>query len=335
MSDFNILLPSKPAVIVEEGDLGVYEIEGLYPGYGHTLGNSLRRIILSSLPGYAITAIKIDGVSHEFSTIEGVKEDVIAIILNLKKVRFKVVGDDPQVVNLKVTGPKKVTAGDIKAPGQIEVVNEDEYIAEITQKGVTLDIEMNLEKGLGYVSKEVLQKDKVNIGMIAMDAIFTPIRRVSYEVEQMRVSNRTDYNKLRISIETNGDVSPREALEKSIEIMINQLKAVIGFKEDLEDIISEKEEAERDIKKSKTTEETETKAGADEESEKDEDILKTRIEDLSLSTRTERALSTASIRTVGGLSRKSEDDLLALEGLGEKGVQEIKRALSNFGIVLK
>lgn len=334
MSDFNILLPSKPAVITEEDNSGVYEIEGLYPGYGHTLGNSLRRIILSSLPGYSITAIKIDGVSHEFSTIEGVKEDVMAIILNLKKIRFKVDGDEPQTVNLKVSEAKKITAGDIKTPGQVEVVNTDEYIAEITQKGVTLDIEMNIEKGLGYVSKEVLQKDKVNIGMIALDAIFTPIRRVSYEVDQMRVGNRTDYNKLRINIETNGDITAREALEKSIEIMITQLKAIIGFKEDLEDIMSEKEEAERDIKKSQEPEEDEM-GGSDEELDKDEDVLKTRIEDLNLSTRTEKSLSNASIRTVGGLSRKSEEDLLALEGLGEKGVQEIKRALSNFGIVLK
>src|SRR5690606_29507434 len=159
--------------------------------YGHTLGNSLRRIILSSLAGYAITAVKIDGVSHEFSTIDGVKEDVVAIILNLKKVRFKVVGDDPHVVYLKITGPKKVTAGDIETPGQIEVVNKDEYIAEITDKK-PLNIEIHLEKGLGYVPKETLQKDKVDIGTIAFDAIFTPIRRVSYEVEQMRVANRTD-----------------------------------------------------------------------------------------------------------------------------------------------
>lgn len=323
MPDFNIILPSKPVVVQEDEIMGVYEIEGLYPGYGHTLGNSLRRIILSSLPGFAITAIKIDGVNHEFSTISGVKEDVIAIILNLKKVRFKVVGTDTQTVNLKIKGPKVVTAGDITTPGQVEVVNPDFHIANVTDKNTTLDIEMTLEKGLGYVPKELLQKDKVDIGVIAMDAIFTPIRRVSYEVEQMRVENRTDYNKLIITIETNGDISPREALESSIAIMINQLKAIVGFKEDIEEFNYAEEAEEVEV-------ETPEKS-----TDGEEDALKTRVEDLSLSSRTQNALAEASIRTIGGLSRKKEEDLLALPGLGEKGVQEIRRALSNFGIVLK
>jgi len=322
MPDFNIILPSKPVILEEDDSLGVYEIEGLYPGYGHTLGNSLRRIILSSLPGFAITAVKIDGVSHEFDTMEGIKEDVISIILNLKKVRFKVVGDDTQTIKLKVKGAKEITAGDIETPGQVEVVNKDAYIAHITDKNTTLDMEMTLEKGLGYVPKDLLIKDKVDIGIVAMDAIFTPIRRVSYEVEQMRVENRTDYNKLRITIETNGDISPREALERSIEIMINQLKAIVGFKEDIEEFSYPKE----------VVEETESEEEAKND---DDDTLKTRVEDLSLSARTQNALSGASIRTIGGLSRKKEEDLLSLPGLGEKGIQEIKRALSNFGIVLK
>lgn len=326
MPDFNIILPSKPIIIQEEDNMGVYEIEGLYPGYGHTLGNSLRRIILSSLPGFAITAVKIDGVSHEFSTMDGIQEDVIAIILNLKKLRFKVVGDDNQTVTVKVKGPKMVMGGDIQTPGQVEVVNTDQFIANVTGKNTGLDMELTIEKGLGYVPKEVLQKDKVDIGIIALDAIFTPIRRVSYEVEQMRVGNRTDYNKLRITIETNGDITPREALEKSIQIMVSQLKSIIGFKEDTTDFVSEMTETEsvdlaNDIR--------ENLDGAN------DDILKTRIEDLNLSARTQNALVSASIRTVGGLSRKKEDDLLDLAGLGEKGLQEIKRALSNYGIVLK
>jgi DNA-directed RNA polymerase subunit alpha len=318
MPDFSIILPSKPAVISEDEFSGVYEIEGLYPGYGHTLGNSLRRIILSSLPGFAVTSVKIEGVPHEFSTIEGVKEDVITIILNLKKVRFKVTGEGAQTINLSIKGPKTVTAGDIKTSGQVEVVNKDEYVATVTGK-VDLDMELTLERGLGYVPKEAIQKEKVDIGVIAMDAIFTPIRRVSYEVEQMRVGNRTDYNRLRINVETDGVLSPREALENSIEIMINQLKAIIGFKE--EQLISENEDH--------------AVPEVDEEDKKDADVLKTRIEDLNLSVRTMKALTTASIRTVGGLTRKKEDDLLGISGLGDKGVQEIKRALSNYGIVLK
>lgn len=331
MPDFNIILPSKPIIITEDENLGVYEIDGLYPGYGHTLGNSLRRIILSSLPGYAITAIKIDGVNHEFSTIEGVKEDVVAMILNLKKVRFKVVGDEKQIVELIIKTPKEVVAGDIKTPGQVEVVNPEQKIVTITGKNTTLAIEMTIEKGLGYLPKEALQKDKVDIGVIALDAIFTPIRRVSYEVEQMRLGNRTDYNKLRITIETNGDVTPREALEHSIEIMINQLKAVVGFKEDIEDFIIEHEE-------SKVAEDKINSSSSDDSEDSDDgddNVLKTRIEDLNLSARTQNALVGGSIRTVGGLSRKKEEDLTALAGLGEKGIQEIKRALSNYGIVLK
>ena len=324
MPDFNIILPSKPSIITEDNFSGVYEIDGLYPGYGHTLGNSLRRIILSSLPGFAITTVKIDGVNHEFSTIAGVKEDVITIILNLKRTRFKVIGDEAQTIYIKSKGLKDITAGDIQVPGQVEVMNKDQHIVTVTDKNVVLDIEITLEKGLGYMSKEVLKKDKVDIGIIATDAIFTPIRRVSYEVEQMRVGDRTDYNKLRVSLETDGSISPREALERSIQIMIAQLKAVVGFIEDDEETV---ETATGDFSTADSNGKVETK--------EDEDFLKTRIEDLNLSLRTQKALAGASIRTVGGLIRKKIEDLLEIDGLGDKGIQEIKQALSNFGIVLK
>ena len=324
MPDFNIILPSKPSIITEDNFSGVYEIDGLYPGYGHTLGNSLRRIILSSLPGFAITTVKIDGVNHEFSTIAGVKEDVITIILNLKRTRFKVIGDEAQTIYIKSKGLKEITAGDIQVSGQVEVMNKDQHIVTITDKNVSLDIEITLEKGLGYMSKEVLKKDKVDIGIIATDAIFTPIRRVSYEVEQMRVGDRTDYNKLRVSLETDGSISPREALERSIQIMIAQLKAVVGFIEDDEEMA---ETATGDFSTADSNGKVETK--------EDEDFLKTRIEDLNLSLRTQKALAGASIRTVGGLIRKKIEDLLEIDGLGDKGIQEIKQALSNFGIVLK
>ena len=324
MPDFNIILPSKPSIITEDNFSGVYEIDGLYPGYGHTLGNSLRRIILSSLPGFAITTVKIDGVNHEFSTIAGVKEDVITIILNLKRTRFKVIGDEAQTIYIKSKGLKEITAGDIQVSGQVEVMNKDQHIVTITDKNVSLDIEITLEKGLGYMSKEVLKKDKVDIGIIATDAIFTPIRRVSYEVEQMRVGDRTDYNKLRVSLETDGSISPREALERSIQIMIAQLKAVVGFIEDDEEMA---ETATGDFSTADSNSKVETK--------EDEDFLKTRIEDLNLSLRTQKALAGASIRTVGGLIRKKIEDLLEIDGLGDKGIQEIKQALSNFGIVLK
>jgi DNA-directed RNA polymerase subunit alpha len=322
MSDNNVLLPSKPRIIHEEGFSGSYEIDGLYPGYGHTLGNSLRRIILSSLPGAAITKVKIDGVSHEFSAIDGVKEDVITILLNLKRVRIKMLTEEPQTLTLKVKGIKEVKAGDIEAPGQVEILNGDLHIATLTDKNAELNMEITVERGLGYVSKEVLEKDRVDIGTITLDAIFTPIRRVNYEVENMRVGDRTDFNRLKFVIETDGTIMPNEALQKSIEIMISQLKAIIGFKEEEAPVIE-------------TAESLEEKAESASKKELDIEFLKTRTDSIGLSPRTVKALANANIRTVGGLARKKEADILDIEGLGTKGIQEIKKALSNYGITLK
>ena len=324
MPEYKIIMPSKPRVVSEEENKGVFEIDGLYPGYGHTLGNSLRRIILSSLPGDSIVSLKIDGVSHEFQTMDGIKEDVIVMILNLKKVRFRMTSDEPQTVTLSVKGPKDVTAGDIKAGGQVEVLNPDLHIAHVTGK-VNLNIEMRIERGLGFISKEAFHKDKVDVGTITVDAIFTPIRRVSYEVENMRVGDKTNHNRLRIAIETDGTLTAREALTRSIEIMINQLKAIVDFKEPEEEKVEEKM-AEVEEK----SEETEKKSTTDVA-----DVLKTRTDDLDLSTRTLNALTGANIRTLGGLARKKREDLLEIEGIGEKGISEIKKMLNKFGLSLK
>ena len=318
MSDYTIVLPSKPKIVSEVDFAGSYEIDGLYPGYGHTLGNSLRRIILSSLPGSAVTAVKIAGIQHEFSVIPNIKEDAITILLNLKKVRFAVVGDEPITLSLKAKGTKDVTAGDIKLPGGVEILNPELVIATLTNKNAELDMEITVEKGLGFISKEVLQKNRVDIGEITLDAIFTPIRRVSYEVENMRIGDRTDFNRLKIFIETDGTITPKEALEKSIEIMVSQLKAIIGFKE--EDVL---------VSPSSHKEESTSSDSVD------EDSLKTRIETLNLGARTLNALSHANIRTVGGLARKKEKDILDIEGLGSKGLAEIKEVLATFGITLK
>lgn len=320
MNDTNIVLPSKPKVVLEKDSLGVYEIDGLYPGYGHTLGNSLRRIILSSLPGTAVTSVKIAGVNHEFSTIAGVKEDVITILLNLKRLRIKMLTEETQILTLKIKGVKDVKAGDIKVPGQVEILNPDLHIMSITDKSTDLDVEITVARGLGYVSKDILQKERVEIGSIALDATFTPIKRVNYEVENMRVGDRTDFNRLKITIETDGTITPHEALEKSIATMINQLKAIVGFKE---------EEPVVEIKTEKTA------AITTEKKELDTEFLKTRIETLGMSQRTTNALAGANIRTVGGLVRKKEVDIENVEGLGPKGIQEIKKALSEFGITLK
>lgn len=316
--------PSQPKIVSETGNQGHYQIDNLYPGYGHTLGNSLRRIILSSIPGAAVTSVKIDGVSHEFSTIEGVKEDVVRIILNLKQIRFELTGDEPATATLSVKGPKEVTAADLTLPGQLRLLTPDEHICSVTGKH-GLELEIRVEKGLGYVPKEAHHKEKVDVGTITLDAVFTPIRRVTYEVENMRVGDRTDFNRLKVFIETDGTLTPREALEHSIRIMIDQLKAIVGFEEP--------EEPEPAFEMPESEEPVQTQGEMNEESTKE--FLKTRIESLSLSTRTENALTEAGIRTVGGLVRKKEDDLFELEGLGEKGVQEIRRALANYGITLK
>lgn len=317
MLDKNIALPSKPRVVKEEEFSGIYEIDGLFPGYGHTLGNSLRRIILSSLPGAAITQVKIDGVEHEFSAIDGVKEDVITILLNIKRLRLKLHGDEAQKITLKANGVGVVTAANIEVPTQVEILNPDQIIAELTAKSTKLEIEMTVEHGLGYVPREVHQKDKVEIGTIALDAVFTPIRRANYEVENMRVGDRTDYNRLRLSVETDGTISPREALEDAIEIMIHQLKAIIGFQEEV-------------VEKAEIPEKPVAEASTD----PDPDVLKTRIETLDLSTRTQNALEAASIRTIGGLVRKKKDDILALDGLGPKGVEEIEDVLASMKLNL-
>jgi DNA-directed RNA polymerase subunit alpha len=317
--------PSQPKIISEKENQGTYQIDNLYPGYGHTLGNSLRRIILSSIPGAAVTSVKINGVSHEFSTVEGIKEDVVRILLNLKQIRFELTGDEPASATLTIKGPKDVKASDLTLPGQLRVLTPDEHICSITGKN-ELDIEIRVEKGLGYVPKEVHHKDKVEVGHITLDAVFTPIRRVTYDVENMRVGDRTDFNRLKVFIETDGTLTPREALEQSIRIMINQLKAIVGFEEP--EVIEAAFEAPELGEMG-----GQSQGEMNEESSKE--FLKTRIESLSLSTRTENALTEAGIRTVGGLVRKKEEDLFSLEGLGEKGVQEIRRALANYGITLK
>ena len=326
MTDYTILLPSQPKIISEEGESGVFEIEGLYPGYGHTLGNSLRRIILSSLPGVAITSVKIDGVNHEFTVLDGVKEDVITILLNLKRIRMRFATDEPQTLYLKVkglatqVGEKVVRASDLEVPGQVEVLTPDEIIATIIGKNTVLDMEIKAEKGLGFMPKEMIDKSRVDIGTIALDGIFTPIRRASYEVENMRVGDRTDFNRLKMFIETDGTISPSSALSTAIGIMINQLKAIVGFKED-EAVVDEKDVRDHQNSIARST--------------VDSEVLKTRVESLDISPRTRGAISLANIRTVGGLTRKKEKDLLEIDGLGAKGIQEIKKALGEFGITLK
>lgn len=312
--EYHITLPSKPRVVNEEGTQGTYEIDSLYPGYGHTLGNSLRRIILSSLSGAAVTSVKIEGVQHEFATIEGVRESVMEILLNLKRVHFVLHGDEPQTVKVSVKGPKTVTAGDLQMPSQVSVANKDQHICEVSGK-IAFEMEATIERGLGYVPREQLTKEKVDIGTIALDATFTPIRRVNYEVENMRVGDRTDFNRLKILIETNGTMSPREALEKSIEVMIHQLKAVVGFQEESESSDSSSMESSTQVVGS--------------------DPAKLKVTDMDLSARTATALTDAGIKTAAGLTKKTAEALKELDGIGEKAIEEITEALDKVGLSLK
>lgn len=212
---------------ISETDIeGDFEIEGLYTGYGLTLGNALRRVLLSSLPGAAITQVKIKGVKHEFSAIAGVKEDIVEILLNLKNVRFKFHADEPQILSLKVKGEKKVVAGDIEANASVEVLNADQHILTLTGKTAEIDMEITVEKGLGYVMAENRKMDKLPVGVIAIDAFFTPVVSVNFTVENMRVGERTDYNRLKLYIKTDGSITPSNALHKSANVLKDHIEKV-------------------------------------------------------------------------------------------------------------
>lgn len=243
--------------ISETDSTGVFEISNLYTGYGITLGNALRRVLLSSLPGAAITHIKIKGVKHEFSSIPGVHEDVIDIMLNLKKIRFAFFADEPQTLTLKKKGLGEVTAADIQSSAQAVVKNPEIHIATLTAKDSELDMELTVEKGLGYAPAEVRKMEKLPVGSIALDAIFTPVVNVNFEVSNMRVGDRTDYNRLTIIVETDKTISPSRALHKAANILKDHLQVV----SDIE--ISEEPKPVEDSatkKKSKTDQNDESEA---------------------------------------------------------------------------
>jgi DNA-directed RNA polymerase subunit alpha len=220
--------------ISEDEKNGVFAVEGLYRGYGLTVGNALRRVLLSSLPGAAITRFKIKGVKHEFTTIAGIMEDVVEIGLNLKKVRFHFYAKEPQVLTLKVKGEKEVLAGDIKGNADVEVANKDLHLATLTTKEAELDMELTVEKGLGYVPVENRKTEKLPVGTIALDAIFSPVVNVNFSVENMRVGERTDYNRVLLQVETDGTISPSRAVHKAADILLDHFKKIseIDIQED-------------------------------------------------------------------------------------------------------
>ena len=219
--------------VTDDGQKGSFSIEGLFPGYGLTLGNSLRRALLSSIPGGAVTQFKVKGVLHEFSTIPGVMEDVVEIGMNLKKLRFQFIAQEPQVLTIKAKGIKEVTGADVESNIQAKIVNPEIKLFTITDKKTDVEIELTIEKGLGYVPVERRKQARLEIGVIALDAIFTPITNVSFSVENMRVGDRTDYNRLNIAIETDGSISPSEAIHKVSRILVDHFTK-IGNLEELE-----------------------------------------------------------------------------------------------------
>jgi DNA-directed RNA polymerase subunit alpha len=318
-------LPAELATIRSEGSVAVFEIKGLYPGYGHTMGNALRRIILSSLPGVAIVQVKITGADHEFSTLDGVAEDVLRITMNLQQVRARMVSGVESKGTISVTGPGVITARDIQTDASIEIANPDQVIAEITKKGVTFSAEITFASGVGFVPKSVFHKDRTPLGSILLDAVFTPIKKVWYDVENMRVGDRTDYNKVILGIETDGTLSPREALDNALQILLIQVQSLLNISDS--DAKSLYEEAAGTNVVPMSSEEYSEEALSE--------ALKTRIETLSLSSRTLNVLVEANIRTLGGLIRKTEKDILDLDGIGPKGVEEIKALLVGMNLKFK
>jgi len=290
----------------EEGNKATFAIEPLYSGYGMTLGNSLRRVILSSLGGAAVTAVKIDSVAHEFSTIEGVKEDVVEIILNLKKLRFRVFSDEPQFLVLTASGKGEVTAESIKTTSDVEIVNPEQLIATLDNAKVKLGMEIKVEKGRGYVPVENRESEKLEVGMIAVDALYSPVQRVRYNVENTRVGQMTDLDRLVMEIETDGTVTPAEAISQAAEILVEHFQIVAGNPVGVAQ-------------------------GVQAEVGTDTGAAKINVEEINLSPRTTNALINNEIKTVKDLLKLSDNELRELKGFGSKAYDEVKDKIAELG----
>ncbi len=290
---------------------GHFEVEPLERGFGHTLGNALRRVLLSSLPGAAVTSVNIEGVQHEFSTIPGVKEDVTEIILNTKELTLRSFSNEPKVLEINVKGPKVVTAADIRVDSEVEVVNPDLHIATLG-KDASLHMTLTVEQGHGYVSAERNKVSAMPIGVIPMDAIFTPMRKVNYTVEDTRVGQITDYDKLVMEVWTNGSVSPEEAISMAAKILVGQLDI---FARLTEQPLEQEDEATQ-----------EDPAGANAEMT---------IEELDLSVRAFNCLKRAGINTVSELIQKDQEDMMKVRNLGKKSLEEVEQKLALLGLSLR
>ncbi|HGL1658306.1 TPA: DNA-directed RNA polymerase subunit alpha [Streptococcus pneumoniae] len=298
--------------IDENKDYGKFVIEPLERGYGTTLGNSLRRVLLASLPGAAVTSINIDGVLHEFDTVPGVREDVMQIILNIKGIAVKSYVEDEKIIELDVEGPAEVTAGDILTDSDIEIVNPDNYLFTIGE-GSSLKATMTVNSGRGYVPADENKKDNAPVGTLAVDSIYTPVTKVNYQVEPARVGSNDGFDKLTLEILTNGTIIPEDALGLSARILTEHLDLFTNLTE---------------IAKS-----TEVMKEADTES--DDRILDRTIEELDLSVRSYNCLKRAGINTVHDLTEKSEAEMMKVRNLGRKSLEEVKLKLIDLGLGLK
>ncbi|MGR3742224.1 DNA-directed RNA polymerase subunit alpha [Companilactobacillus sp. DQM5] len=303
----------KPSIIKveEKNDYGKYVIEPLERGYGTTLGNSLRRVLLASLPGTAVSDVQIDGVLHEFSTIDGVIEDVTQIILNIKKLSLKLHGDEKKV-EINVKGPAQVTAADIVADDDLEILDPTQYICTVAEGG-ELNMQMTVKTGRGYTPADQNKTDATPIGVLPVDSIFTPVSKVNYQVESARVGKRSDFDKLTLDVWTNGSINPKEAISLAAKVLTEHLNSFVNLTEEAmnAEMMVEKEETQKEKK------------------------LEMTIEELDLSVRSYNCLKRAGINTVQELTDKSEPDMMKVRNLGRKSLEEVKVKLNNLGLSLR
>ncbi|GIN92821.1 DNA-directed RNA polymerase subunit alpha [Siminovitchia terrae] len=298
--------------ISEDARYGKFVVEPLERGYGTTLGNSLRRILLSSLPGAAITSIQIEGVQHEFSTVEGVVEDVTSIILNLKKLALKIYSDEEKTLEIDVQGEGEVKGSDIMHDSDVEILNPDLPIATLAANA-NFRVRMTAQRGRGYTPADLNKRDDLPIGVIPIDSIYTPVSRVNYQVENTRVGQMTNYDKLSLDVWTNGSISPEEAISLGAKILTEHLNIFVGLTDEAQhaEIMVEKEEDQK------------------------EKVLEMTIEELDLSVRSYNCLKRAGINTVQELANKTEEDMMKVRNLGRKSLEEVKGKLDELGLELR
>ena len=299
------------AEMAANGTYGKFVIEPLERGFGHTLGNSMRRVLLSSLPGVAVSSVHIEGVQHEFTTIPGVKEDVTELILNLKSIACKMFCEGPKQLTIDVKGPCELTAGDIRTDDEVEIVNKDLHVATLNEDG-HLQMQMTLERGRGYVSADKNKTASMPIGVIPIDSIFTPVKKVNYQVEDTRVGQITDYDKLTLEIWTNGTLKPEEAISSAAKILTEHLNLFIRLTDQVMPV-----------------------AQTVQEDEKKDKILDMTIEELDLSVRAYNCLKRAGINNVAELVLKNQEDMMKVRNLGRKSLEEVEQKLNGLGLNLK